>query len=70
MLKGKLEIVRFEFASNDRQMVQLYCHTADSSILPVRHNERRVIQFSYGMNTVRVACRRLKILKHVEKSCS
>ena len=50
-------------------MVQIQCHTAGNSILPMRHNERRVIQFSYGMNTVRVACRRLKILVHVEKSC-
>ena len=40
---------------------------ADSSILPVQHNERCVIQLSYGMNRVRVACHRLKILVHVEK---
>ena len=65
MLKGKLEIVRFESASKDRDR---WCSSNASSILLVQHNKRRVIQFSYGMNTVHVACRRLKILAHVEKS--
>ena len=68
MPKDKLEIVCFESASKDRdRWCSSNIHTAGSSILMARHIERRVIQYSYGINAVRVVCRRLKILAHVEK---
>ena len=70
ILKGNLEIVRLSLLRKIETDSTALMSYGISSILPARHNEKRVLQFSNGMNTVRVACRRLTMLAHVEISCS